>query len=118
MKNKEYQTYIRCIQKFHKFHKKERISCIFMTIPFPNQSDMILCCPEDGRYKHQSCTENTQCCAECKALLCRECKSGLTNFIELACMPAASLCDDMMIAYAPQELYINKVKNLDMICTI
>ena len=31
-------------------------------------------------------------------------------------MPPASLCNDMMMCYAPRELYINKVTILEMIC--
>ena len=87
-----------------------------LTIPFSNESSMVLCCPDDRHCSDKSCMDKTQCCMNCQAPLCHECKHNMRTKKGQACVPPASLRNDMMIFDAPRELYINKVTILEMIC--
>ena len=72
----------------------------------------LLCCPED---KHcSSCTDPRRCCKECQVPICVECATSLAA--KPPRMPDAALSNDMMIFYAPVELYSNDVTVFEMIC--
>ena len=63
----------------------------------------ILCCPEDRECSVPECILEgiARCCPRCRLPLCRECETELTR--SEPSMPAMSLCNDMMIFYAPSS---------------
>ena len=75
----------------------------------------ILCCPEDHQCRNAECLQQRSCCPQCLLPLCRECEDSLHNPRGLE-MPAAALTNDMMIFYAPRELYTMNVTVMEMIC--
>ncbi len=74
----------------------------------------ILCCPEDRRCKF--CAPiSRQVCAECEVPLCKLCAQAVDE--GSAAPPAAtSLANDMMIYYAPSNLYRDRLTVMEMIC--
>ena len=55
----------------------------------------------------------TECCNACEMPCCQECAHHI--FGEEPSTPLAALANDMMIYYAPTELYIENVTVMDMI---
>ena len=71
-------------------------------VPFSDGSVRVLCCPEDRRCS-PDCLKGGTLCTDCEVPVCTACFSCLT--CETPSLPPASLCNDMMIFYAPEELY-------------
>jgi len=87
-----------------------------LELPFPSGCLSVVCCPEDKICDVGSCSP-TMCCTQCRIPACRECMTGLRS--DACCeftMPAMALANDLMIYYAPAELYDRKVSVLEMIC--
>ena len=85
-----------------------------LEVPFPGAPTRVLCCPEDRVSPSQECQSSNQCCAKCTAPLCRECRNGMVDWRGKAAMPPAALANDMMVFYAPKELYTQKVTVMEM----
>ena len=85
-----------------------------LAIPFGDRRVDIVCCPEDRECDHDGCLQGRQCCSSCRMPLCRECEQALTTTDTW--MPPAALANDMMIFYAPRELYTMQVTVVEMIC--
>ena len=84
-------------------------------VPWSRESIVILCCPEDRDCKKASCLQGRALCRDCRVPLCRECDASLREK-QGSSMPPAALGNDMMIFYAPKELYTMQVTALEMIC--
>ena len=82
-------------------------------VPFENGVLRLLCCPEDRRCDQSRCQEGTLVCRACQIPVCVECLGSLTGN---ARMPPAALTNDMMVFYAPRELYVDKVTVMEMLC--
>ena len=70
----------------------------------------VLCCPEDKR-----CVQNCgprHACRQCEAPICVSCWKCLG---EQKCPPEA-LANDMMIFYAPKEIYKQEVTFMELVC--
>ena len=83
----------------------------FESVPFK-----MLCWPEDFGCKH---IENgihypNECCDACEMPCCKECTQHI--FGDGPSMPPSSLANDMMIYYAPTELYTENVTVMEMLC--
>ena len=85
-----------------------------LDVPFGSQTLAILCCPEDRRCSLPGCTEQRLVCTRCELPLCRECKPFIDS--KAPSMPPFALGNDMMVFYAPRELYTMNVTVLEMIC--
>ena len=85
-----------------------------MTVPFASGDVTILCCPEDRQCQNIACSSGTKFCEKCRIPLCRECASSLHDHTPK--MPPAALVNDMMIFYAPRELYLHEMTVMEMIC--
>ena len=83
-------------------------------MPFDSDCVTILCCPEDRHCSQPGCMEGNSLCADCGLPLCRECELVLAKTDPK--MPPWYLGNDMMIYYAPTELYALNVTVLEMIC--
>ena len=74
----------------------------------------LLCCPED-----KQCTEKRRhpiyFCPSCELPVCDECMAGMRPEGDKLAMPPASFANDMMVDYAPRELYEDKVAMLEMV---
>ena len=86
-----------------------------MTIPFKDEPVDIICCPEDRECSSALCLQGNTCCRKCQLPICRECKLSFFTDREIQ-MPPAALANDMMIFYAPSELYTHDVTAMEMIC--
>ena len=86
-----------------------------LTIPFGHEDVKILCCPEDRLCKDEACMASSTACPRCRMRLCNECKSYLHKKGKPA-MPPVALTNDMMVYYAPRELYTKNVTVMEMIC--
>ena len=86
-----------------------------LKVPFVEEEAVeIVCCPEDRRCS-PACLGGHDLCSDCEVPLCNHCLS----FVDTAnpSLPPASLCNDMMIFYAPQELYEDGgLTIMEMIC--
>ena len=82
----------------------------------------MLCCPEDKLCPIEKKGGSEQklhpkfCCSSCELPVCDECMTGMRAEGDTLAMPTAALANDMMIYYAPRELYEDKVTMLEMIC--
>ena len=88
----------------------------YVDVQFANESLRVLCCPEDRTCSDAACMERPTCCFKCRVPVCRECTSGMGDKNGRPSMPAPALVNDMMIFYAPRELYTKQVTILEMIC--
>ena len=70
----------------------------------------ILCCPEDKRCVHECGPRNA--CQQCEAPVCASCWGCL---VRQACPPEA-LANDMMVFYAPKEIYEHDVTFMELVC--
>ena len=85
-----------------------------MEVPFDNTTVRILCCPEDVQCDNDIPHGRDTCCARCVAPLCTECEQSLRK--RTPELPQAGLTNDMMIYYAPTELYKLNATVMEMIC--
>jgi hypothetical protein len=85
-----------------------------LELPFEDKPLKILCCPEDRICQKPGCTQHTECCDQCELPCCRECAAYLDA--QEPSLPPMSLTNDMMIFYAPRELYTMEVTVMEMIC--
>ena len=74
------------------------------------------CCPEDLVCGHimNGHHSKQECCIACEMPCCQECAHHISG--EEPSMPLAALADDMMIYYAPIELYTDNVTVMEIIC--
>ena len=85
-----------------------------LTVPFADGAMEILCCPEDRRCEKPGCCDGSVVCDTCEVPLCLSCANCLLQLKPK--MPPASLAKDMMIFYAPRELYTEKVTVMELLC--
>ena len=72
----------------------------------------LLCCPEDVRCV--SCSnQNQTLCERCEVPMCRYCFGAISCYGR---KPPQALSNDLMIYYAPRELYELDVTFMEMIC--
>jgi len=74
----------------------------------------IICCPEDKKCSAVPEHAKGVCCERCEVPLCLECENHLRR--PRPVMPPAALANDLMIYYAPRELYTRSVTVMEMIC--
>ena len=73
-----------------------------LTVPFGPRSLDVLCCPEDKECPDSACPMYSVC-LHCRLPVCTECEGYISDVAPS--MPPASLANDMMVFYAPTELY-------------
>ena len=84
-------------------------------VPFAQGVVEIVCCPEDRVCDRPGCRDGRQLCEQCKVPLCGDCSSHL--FAQEASLPPGSLPNDMMVFYAPEEIYADGgLTIMEMIC--
>ena len=82
------------------------------TIKFSEQNQLpIVCCPED-KDCCKGCSAD-ELCDKCCIPICRTCKSQLQQD---ARMPREALANDLLVYYAPRELYEDRVTMMELIC--
>ena len=93
-----------------------------LEVPFGLETVTVLCCPEDRQRLRPGCMEGKRVCAQCQLPLCRECKPYLSRewkpFLQCSdpCMPPFCLGNDLMVFFAPRELYTLDATVMDMLC--
>ena len=93
-----------------------------LDVPFGLATVTVLRCPEDRQCLRPGCMEGKRVCAQCQLPLCRECKPYLSREWkpDLQCaepsMPPFCLGNDMMVFFAPRELYTLDVTVMEMLC--
>ena len=89
-----------------------------LTVNFEQGPLDIVCCPEDRQCSDLACLERDTCCQKCHVPVCDECQASFneSDKSDGAVMPPAALANDMMIFYAPKELYTKNVTVMEMIC--
>ena len=85
-------------------------------VPFNSGHVTILSCPEDRDCSDQECLTGRCFCTNCTVPLCHECGDKFA-WREKPEMPPADLANDMMIFYAPRELYTLEATVLEVICS-
>ena len=87
-----------------------------LRVEFTEQPLHIVCCPEDRDCSDDECASGPtpRCCRKCRLPLCRECDAAVCG--PTPCMPAMSLANDLMIFYAPRELYTLNATVMEMMC--
>jgi len=83
-------------------------------VPFQAGAVSIVCCPEDKTCKGSSPCNLTAFCKECSVPVCRGCEQSLYG--KEPDMPPGSLANDMMVFYAPSEIYVEEMTVMEMIC--
>ena len=72
----------------------------------------LLCCPEDRRC--QVCpAASAECCEKCEVPLCRFCR---TDVIHRNVKPPQALSNDLMIYYAPREIFELNATFMELVC--
>ena len=74
----------------------------YVKVPFETEAVRVLCCPED-RVCTPECLQGDTLCAHCQVPVCSHCIACVTS--KPATQPPAALSNDMMIFYAPKEIY-------------
>ena len=74
----------------------------------------LLCCPEDLKCVEPRCKAERTCCELCEIPVCTDCESFVCAAEPK--MPPAALTNDMMIFYAPKEIYTANVTVVEMVC--
>ena len=85
-----------------------------IVVPFDTTTVNILCCPEDVHCKCEARHSPFTCCTSCVAPMCTECQSKLCK--RTPELPPAAPTNDMMIYYAPTELYELNATVMEVIC--
>ena len=87
-----------------------------LRVEFTEQPLDIVCCPEDRECSDEQCASGStpRCCRKCRLPLCHECDADVCGATPR--MPAMSLANDLMIFYAPRELYTLNVTVMEMMC--
>ena len=75
------------------------------------QGIKVVCCPED-KVCQKRCAPETLC-SQCWVPLCRDCRRELVWHGQ---QPAAALSNDMMVYYAPRNVYSTEVTVMEMLC--
>ena len=86
-----------------------------IVVPFSDGDVIVLCCPEDRVCQNPDCGVSSRICSECRFPICRECETCL--YQQPPKMPAVSLANDMMIFYAPREIYVQEMTVMELICS-
>ena len=87
----------------------------YVTVPFRDGAVRVLCCPEDQICKNPKCWTNKTICQDCLVPVCVKCGEYVMS--ETPTLPPPSLCNDMMVFYAPTELYEDGgLTIMEMIC--
>ena len=79
-------------------------------LAFPEGSVEIVCCPEDKQCR-AGCLQDTAC-AECWMPVCRHCRKQMQE----QTLPKEALANDLVVYYAPRELYEERVTMLELVC--
>ena len=88
----------------------------YLDVPFARETVRVLCCPEDRDCEDAACKRGTKCCDKCRVPACLECDKATVDREGKCAMPPFALVNDLMIFYAPKELYTKNVTILEMIC--
>jgi hypothetical protein len=87
-----------------------------LDIPFGDETVNVLCCPGD-RLCSKECLAGRKLCSQCQIPVCDLCYSFVAPPDDEPSLPPPSLCNDMMIFYAPEELYQDGgLTIMEMIC--
>ena len=95
--------------------RQEELKDWVCAIPFQDGDVDMLCCPEDRTCRREGCVLNQTLCPECWVPICRTCVAGL--LADNPRLPHSALANDLMIFYAPRELYTQEVTVMEMICS-
>ena len=79
-------------------------------LDFPAGPIKVICCPEDKECK-AGCSEH-HACARCWIPVCASCREQAGK----GAIPKEALANDMVVYYAPRELYEFKVTMLELVC--
>ena len=79
-------------------------------LQFSNGEIEIISCPED-KVCATGCDER-RACANCWMPLCRNCRKQVSD----GSLPKQALANDLLVFYAPRELYEHKVTMLELVC--
>ena len=85
-----------------------------ITVPFDTTSVDILCCPEDVHCEGEARDSPFACCTSCVAPMCTECHSKFCK--QTPELPPAAPTNDMMLYYAPTELYELNATIMEVSC--
>ena len=80
------------------------------TLAFRESRVEIICCPEDKECR-AGCTSATAC-GQCWLPICRQCRTG----VHAGQMPQHALANDLVVYYAPRELYEERVTMMELVC--
>ena len=72
----------------------------------------IICCPEDKVCRNQQQCGPKKLCGKCKIPLCRECQIS----VQKRELPYRCLANDLMVFYAPADVYTEQMTVMEMIC--
>ena len=87
-----------------------------LDVPFGSNLVRVMCCPEDRKCSRDSCKSGRVICNECQIPLCAQCRGHVYQEPAPA-LPPAALSNDMMVFYAPEELYADGgLTVMEMIC--
>ena len=83
-------------------------------VPFAGGAVRIICCPEDKLCGRVEKCGPTELCASCQVPVCRDCESDLYG--PEPKMPARCLANDLMVFYAPKEIFTEQMSVLELMC--
>ena len=72
----------------------------------------IICCPEDKVCRNRQQCGPKKLCGKCKIPLCRECQIS----VHKRELPYRCLANDLMVFYAPADVYTEQMTVMEMIC--
>ena len=88
----------------------------YLDVPFGAKQIRVMCCPEDRICSDKACVQGKMICAQCEVPLCAQCRDDVYQE-RGPVLPPAALSNDMMVFYAPEELYLDGgLTVMEMIC--
>ena len=94
--------------------RREELLDWICVVPFRAGDVEILCCPEDRVCARSGCVLGRKLCGECWVPMCSTCHPCLDA--DKPKVPHAALANDMIIFYAPREVYAQEATVMEMIC--
>ena len=87
----------------------------YIDVPFSDKTVRVLCCPEDHVCHASDCVATKRFCNRCWVPVCIKCHAHAMAAVPT--LPPPALCNDMMVFYAPEEIYEDGgLTIMEMIC--
>ena len=105
------EKYVNTATAFAQEEMRRELQDWVSVVRFPGHDLELLCCPEDKVCAKRCRPENM--CSDCVVPLCKTCR---VEIVGRGQQPPAALSNDMMVYYAPRDIFTLEVTVMEMLC--